>query len=70
MKFHKRDEKWARETIQEQDKAKAALTKTFFNRDIQDPLLYDFIWNTDRVAIDDIARVIIDTIKKKALLMK
>ena len=70
VKFHKRNEKWARETILEQDKAKAALTKTFFHRDIDDPLLYDSIWNTDHVTIDEIARVVIDTIKKKALLMK
>ena len=66
MKTHGKDEKWARETIREQDKAKAALSKTFFNRDIQDPLLYDSVWNTDRVTIDDIAHVLIDMIEKKA----
>lgn len=68
MKAHNRDEKWARETIREQDKSKASLTKTFFHRDIQDPLLYDSVWNTDRVSIDEIARVIIEMIKKKAAL--
>jgi len=70
MKAHHRDEKWARETIKDQDKAKADLAKTFFHRDIQDPLLYDCIWNTDRASIDEIARVIIDMIKKKGELTK
>jgi cytidylate kinase len=70
MSAHNRDEKWARETIHDQDRAKAALTKTFFHKDIHDPLLYDCIWNTDRVSIEDIARVIIEMIKRKSKLMK
>lgn len=70
MKAHNRDEKWARATILEQDKAKASLTKTFFHRDIQDPLLYDCVWNTDRVGIEEIAHVIVDMIKQKAAVAK
>lgn len=66
MKSHGQDEKWAVEKIREQDKAKATLVKTFFHKDIHDPLLYDAIWNTDRVEIDEVARVIVDMIRKKA----
>ena len=70
MDSHGKDEKWAHETIQREDKAKASLVKTFFVRDIRDPLLYDCVWNTDRVAIDHIARVIIEMIKQKSATAK
>ncbi len=66
MSAHGKDEKWAREKIAEQDKAKALLVKTFFHQDVQDPLLYDAIWNTDRVTIETIAWLIVQRIKQKA----
>jgi hypothetical protein len=70
MRAHGKDEKWAREKIAEQDKAKASLVKTFFHRDVQDPLLYDAIWNTDRVEIEAIAWFVVQRIKQKAELGK
>jgi cytidylate kinase len=60
------DAKKAREAIDEKDKAKAELVKTFFNKDIRDPLLYDIVWNTDRVPIDEIAKMLIEMIRDKA----
>ncbi len=59
-------EKKARETIEEKDKAKAELVKTFFHKDIRDPLLYDIVWNTDRVPISEIAKLLIEMIRDKA----
>jgi cytidylate kinase len=59
-------EKKARETIEEKDKAKAELVKTFFHKDIRDPLLYDMVWNTDRVPIEEIAKLLIEMIRDKA----
>ncbi|HOW59582.1 MAG TPA: cytidylate kinase-like family protein [Candidatus Omnitrophota bacterium] len=59
-------EKEARQAIAEKDKAKAELVKTFFSKDIHDPLLYDAIWNTDRVSMDEIAGVLVEMIRKKA----
>lgn len=70
MKAHGQDEKWATEKIKEQDRAKAALVRTFFHKDIEDPLLYDAVWNTDRVEVGDIAQVIVGMIRKKAALHK
>ncbi|OQA57180.1 MAG: cytidylate kinase [Candidatus Omnitrophica bacterium ADurb.Bin277] len=70
MKAHGKDEKWAREKIREQDRAKAAFVKNFFHKDIHDPLLYDAIWNTDRIGIDEIARILVSWIKNKAALPK
>jgi len=50
------DEKKAKEIIQNQDKARAALIKNFFNKDISDPLMYDAVWNTGSVPLETIAR--------------
>ncbi len=60
-------EKKARETIAEKDEAKAELVKTFFNKDIRDPLLYDIVWNTDRVPLHEIARILIERIRMKGV---
>lgn len=59
-------EKKARETVEEKDKAKAELAKTFFHKDVRDPLLYDMIWNTDHVPIGEIAKLLIEMIRDKA----
>jgi len=61
------DEKNVRRVIAEKDKAKTELVKTFFHRDIHDPLLYDVQWNTDRVSIDEIAKLLIEMIRDKAV---
>ena len=60
------DEKNVRRVIEEKDKAKAELVKTFFHKEINDPLLYDVRWNTDRVSIDEIADLLIIMIRRKA----
>lgn len=60
------DEKNVRKVIEEKDKAKAELVKTFFHKDIQDPLLYDVQWNTDRVSVDEIADLLVVMIRRKA----
>ena len=59
------DEKKVRKLIEEKDKAKAELVKTFFNKDVRDPLLYDVCWNTGRVSIDEIADLLIAMIRRK-----
>ncbi len=59
------DEKKAREIILEKDKAKADLVKTFFHKDIRDPLLYDVVWNTDRITLEEIAEILIGMIQRK-----
>ena len=59
-------EKKAHEAVEEKDKAKAELVKTFFHKDIRDVLLYDIVWNTDRVPISEIAKLLIEMIRDKA----
>jgi len=60
------DAKKAREAVEEKDKAKAELVKTFFHKDIRDPLLYDIVWNTDRVPIPEIAKILVEMVRDKA----
>lgn len=59
------DEKKAREIILEKDKAKAELVKTYFHKDIHDLLLYDIVWNTARVPLEEIADILVGMIRKK-----
>jgi cytidylate kinase len=59
-------EKRAREITLEQDQARARLVKTYFDKDIEDPLLYDAIWNTDRAPVDEIAKFTVGMVKRKA----
>ena len=61
------DEKQVRRVIEEKDKAKAELVKTFFNKADQDPLLFDVHWNTDRVSIDEIADLLLVMIRRKVV---
>jgi cytidylate kinase len=55
----------AREAVKTQDRARAALVRTQFHRDVDDPLLYDAVWNTDAVAFDTIARSIVAMITQR-----
>ncbi len=59
-------EKKVREMVEEKDRAKAELVKTFFHKDIRDALLYDIVWNTDHVPISEIAKLLIEMIRDKA----
>ena len=45
--------------VAEQDKARARLIKTYFGRQIDDPLLYDTVWNTESVSVATIAATIV-----------
>jgi len=60
------DAKKARNVIEEKDKAKATLVKTYFHKDIRDPLNYDAVWNTARVTVEEIARILIDMVRARA----
>lgn len=47
------------------DESRAKVVAHYFHRDIADPLLYDAVWNTDRVTLSDIARWICDRVEQK-----
>lgn len=59
-------EKEAARVVEERDKSRAALVRRCFNRDIDDPLLYDVVWNTERTAPDVIASTVLRLVEHKA----
>lgn len=56
----------ARALVREQDQQRRRMLNTFFNRDIDDPLLYDAVWNTDRATPHEISQSIIQMLKIRA----
>ena len=63
FKMHKED---ARQAVRTQDADRKKLIKLFFNRDIEDPLLYDMVWNTGKVELDVITEATIALINKRS----
>jgi len=55
----KRSEKFAANYMVEKEKARARLIKSYFQRDINDPLLYDMVLNTDTLSTDTIANMVL-----------
>ncbi len=60
------DEGEARRRRLQLDASRARLVAAYFERDIDDPLLYDCVWNTDRVSFEEIARAVCDRVEEKA----
>ena len=59
-----RDE--AHRAIDKQDADRRKLMRTFFNKDIDDPLLYDTVWNTATVELHDISHALIQIVLSRA----
>lgn len=57
-RFEKIDQTTARRLIQESDSARALYVKRHFGADIENPLLYDLVLNTDRMSDEDAVQVI------------
>ena len=56
----------ARQTMRRQDADRRRLVKAFFSKDVEDPLLYDAVWNTSRVGPHQIASSICELIRDRA----
>lgn len=65
MKRFKLSKDAATEAVEKQDADRRKLVKLFFHRDIEDPLLYDAVWNTGKVPLEIITRSTIDMIKER-----
>lgn len=67
MAFYKMTETEAKEKIKKEDKGRKDYLKQNFNQDINNPLLYDLVMNTDELDIAKTAEVVIKflAIKKK-----
>jgi len=66
MKLRGIDEKTARRSIERQDSGRQRLLRQHFGVDIDNPLLYDAIWNTSAVRPIAIAGTITTLIKERA----
>ncbi len=56
----------AADAVAEQDHCQKKLIKQYFDKNVEDPLLYDTIWNTARVEMHEISHSIIDMIRDRA----
>lgn len=65
MQMLESGEKEARRKVREQDRDRRRLLRDFFSRDISDPLLYDAVFNTEKMAVPEIAAVVVDMVGQK-----
>lgn len=56
----------AQKAVEEQDSCQKELISKIFNKHVSDPLLYDAVWNTARVEMQEIASSVIDMIRHHA----
>lgn len=66
MELHGVSEKKAIESMDRHDSGRARMLKRHFRVNIDDPLLYDAIWNTGHVSYEEIADSIIAMLKARA----
>jgi cytidylate kinase len=59
-------EKAARQLIEKEDRGRERYLKKYFKTDVDDPLLYDLMINTDRISHDQAARLIADGVLNRA----
>ncbi|MCM8794240.1 MAG: cytidylate kinase-like family protein [Candidatus Omnitrophica bacterium] len=60
----------AKKIVAEQDAARRQLVKECFGKDIDDPLLYDAVWNTEKIPMPVIVEMTMEMIKRKAAELK
>jgi cytidylate kinase len=66
IETHNVTEKEAISSIDRYDSGRARLLKRHFRVNIDDPLLYDAVWNTGQVTFEDIADAIIGLLRSRA----
>ena len=63
---HKLDDRAAMEFIVKTDRGRQRYIKEHFKADVESPLLYDLVINTDRIACDDAAVLIGEAMLRRA----
>jgi cytidylate kinase len=64
-KKFKIDREEARRLITKQARDTRALVKEFFDHEVDDPLIYDAIWNTSRAGMQEISASVIEMIRQR-----
>jgi cytidylate kinase len=57
----------ARRLVEKEDAERRSMMKIFFNREMDDPLLYDAVWNTATTEMHEIAGAVIEMLKRRAV---
>ena len=65
QELHHLSKKAALRLIQREDRGRERYLKRYFKTDLEDPLLYHLVINTDLVSYDDAARIIADAVLKR-----
>lgn len=60
------DREAARTLVHQQDADRRRLVQTFFDKDIDDPLVYDAVWNTDQAGLHEISQSVIQMLLLRA----
>ncbi len=58
QEYYKLDRKRALKFMEKEDKGRRDYVKEYFDKNIDDPLLYDLVINTDRISYDQAAKLI------------
>ena len=58
MEFSKLNKNEAKKLIAKEEKDRKKYYNEYFNKNIEDPLLYDLTLNTDEISFDDAGKVI------------
>lgn len=64
------DERAARSEAKKLDNSRARLLKSHFRVDIDDPTIYDAVWNTGRIPVETIAESIVAAVRQQAALLE
>ena len=58
-------EEEALEHMRQQDEDRERMVRDYYSKDINDPLLYDVVWNIGTVSISEIAQILVGMITRK-----
>jgi cytidylate kinase len=64
---HETDREAARNRIEEADRRRAGFIRHYFNRDADDPLLYDLIINASLMSTDELVGAVVDACRRRGL---
>lgn len=70
VELEKLPEKEAQRRMRDLDRSRAAMVTSCFDRDINDPLLYDAVLNTDVVRPEEVGKLVADWVRIKAANVK
>ena len=65
MEIFSISEREASRWVDDQDRSRRRMVSSRFGKDIDDPLLYAAVWNTDDLSLEVIARCVSEMVREK-----